>query len=386
VDVLVAGAGPAGSLAACLASRAGASVLVVERAAFPRWKVCGACLNGAARGVLRGAGLHGIAEMGHPLDALAVEGWGRRATLPVNGSVALTRAAMDTALLAAAREAGAAFVSGTVEGLGVLEGSGAGDERRVVSVRTETGVRRIAARVVVDAAGLNGLRADTPADAPRVADDARIGVGAVYPAVTPGWEAGTIHMVAGDHGYVGLVRTEDGALNVAGALDPDFVRQSGGPGPAVAAHLRAAGRPGLPGAPLHGWKGTPMLTRRPAELAGPRWLRVGDAAGYVEPFTGEGMAWALGAAAAAAPLVVAGVRAWSPGLESRWRAVHREQVGARQRLCRGVAWLSRRPGLARSGLALLRAAPWIAAPLTRHTAHPFPNPTRMPVLTQGVAT
>ena len=206
------------------------------------------------------------------------------------------------------------------------------------------------------------------------------------------WAGGVIHMVTGAHGYVGLVRTEEGALNVAGALHPDFVRVSGGPEGAVRTHLEAAGMPVLHGQPLEGWRGTPALTRTPQALAGHRWFRVGDAAGYVEPFTGEGMAWALGGAAALVPLVLECLRAWSPGVETRWSAAHRRQVGARQRLCRGVTWLSRRPALARAGLGLLGSAPWLASPLTRHTARPFsthPPDSTHPILcspAQGAST
>jgi len=47
-DAIVLGAGPAGALAARQLGASGARVLLVDRKAFPRWKVCGACLNGQA--------------------------------------------------------------------------------------------------------------------------------------------------------------------------------------------------------------------------------------------------------------------------------------------------------------------------------------------------
>jgi flavin-dependent dehydrogenase len=50
------------------------------------------------------------------------------------------------------------------------------------------------------------------------------------------------------------------------------------------------------------WRGTPLLTRRRARVAAEGILVVGDAAGYVEPFTGEGMTWALSTGAAAGTL------------------------------------------------------------------------------------
>ncbi|HSG47467.1 MAG TPA: FAD-dependent monooxygenase, partial [Longimicrobiales bacterium] len=63
-DAVVVGAGPAGALTAALAARRGLATLLVERSAFPRWKVCGACLNPAGVAVLRWAGLDGILEGG----------------------------------------------------------------------------------------------------------------------------------------------------------------------------------------------------------------------------------------------------------------------------------------------------------------------------------
>ncbi|HEY7428386.1 MAG TPA: FAD-dependent oxidoreductase, partial [Gemmataceae bacterium] len=56
-DVVVVGAGPAGAMAAHELARRGCAVLLVDRAAFPRWKVCGCCLNGHALVTLQAAGL-----------------------------------------------------------------------------------------------------------------------------------------------------------------------------------------------------------------------------------------------------------------------------------------------------------------------------------------
>src|SRR5262249_58057061 len=55
-DAVVVGAGPAGSLAARQLARAGLGVLLVDRASFPRWKVCGCCLRAGAPATLRAVG------------------------------------------------------------------------------------------------------------------------------------------------------------------------------------------------------------------------------------------------------------------------------------------------------------------------------------------
>src|SRR5262249_50826478 len=56
-DVVIVGAGPPGSMAALGLAGHGLDVLLVDRAAFPRWKVCGCCLNPFTLGILAGAGL-----------------------------------------------------------------------------------------------------------------------------------------------------------------------------------------------------------------------------------------------------------------------------------------------------------------------------------------
>jgi len=174
-------------------------------------------------------------------------------------------------------------------------------------------------------------------------------------------------MVVGPAGYVGLVRQEDRRLNVAAAFDAEWMRRNGSPERAVRAHLESAGMPLLPDGIHRGWKGTPPLTRRLSSLAEERLFLVGDAAGYVEPFTGEGMAWALWGALALAPLVHAGVARWEEGLVRRWNRVHRRRIRRGQRVCRRVAWGLRRPWIAQMALSALGTAPGLARPIVKHT-------------------
>jgi flavin-dependent dehydrogenase len=94
---------------------------------------------------------------------------------------------------------------------------------------------------------------------------------------------------------------------------------------------------------------------------------VGDAAGYVEPFTGEGMGWALWGALALAPFVHAGVERWDEALLQRWDKVHRRRIRQGQRICRIVAWGLRRPWMARAAVRVFGAVPVLARPLVTHT-------------------
>ena len=76
-DALVIGAGPAGSVTARELARRGRRVLLVDRATFPRSKVCGGCLNGAAIRTLERLGLGRVLEGALPLDDAPCRGRGR---------------------------------------------------------------------------------------------------------------------------------------------------------------------------------------------------------------------------------------------------------------------------------------------------------------------
>ena len=130
--------------------------------------------------------------------------------------------------------------------------------------------------------------------------------------------------------------------------------------------LTAAGWP-LPSDMLNSrWRGTPALTRQARRVAGERVFVLGDAAGYVEPFTGEGMAWALAAGVAVAPLVIHAASSWQPDLESAWTAAYRRVVSRRQTACRATAAILRYPLLAGAVVAVLSRVPALAAPFVRH--------------------
>lgn len=238
-------------------------------------------------------------------------------------------------------------------------------------VRDGEGERGVRARVVVAAAGLHGLSTSgMTVSAPVVTVEAgsRVGVGAVLEGGHSGYGTGVVHMVVGPAGYVGLVRQEDDRLNVAAAFDAEWVRRHATPERAVRAHLESAGMPRLPEPTHRGWRGTPALTRQLSSLGAERLFVVGDAAGYVEPFTGEGMAWALGGALSLAPLVYSGVSRWDSALVRRWERVYRSRIRRRQRVCSLVAWGLRRPWLAQTALRALGTAPSLAHPLVKHTA------------------
>jgi menaquinone-9 beta-reductase len=358
-EVVVVGAGVAGATAALHLARKGLRVLLVDRQQFPRYKVCGCCLNARAVGELRRMGVDATLERAGALEIRAFQfmAGGRVARLPLRGGRVLSREALDQLLVQQAVSEGAQFLQGVRAQLDQVDAAGA-----VVSLRDGTESLRVQAAAVVCAQGLHDqFMAAQNIEPPKIARAARIGMGVVLPA-SDALEAGVIYMAAGAQGYVGMVRLEDGRTNVAAALDIQATRALGS-GRTIQAILETAGAP-APGSLLEAaWKGTPALTRSRA----PAWNRiffVGDAAGYVEPFTGEGMAWALAggvAVAEHAERLMQGATAE----EERWAAHWRALVARRQYACRGLAWVLRHPGLTRLAVRALALQPALARPFVR---------------------
>ena len=363
-DAIVIGAGPAGSVAARQLARRGASVLLVDKAVFPRAKVCGCCLNGAALAALDAIGLGHIPKAcgGIPLRITRLAAGKRSAELRLDAGVALSREALDSAFIREAQAAGAVFLPGALAKI-----DGIGEAARAVSV---SGGKHLA-RIAIEATGLSGGRAAT------VRPASRLGAGTIIPReVVPEFFApGTVYMAIGRGGYVGIVRLEDGRLDLGAALDAAFVRSAGGLGPAAAAIVGTTDWPSIPGLAEFVWKGTPALSRQPEVVADRRLFRIGDAAGYVEPFTGEGMAWAIASAAALAPIAHRAIADWDDRFIREWQRTHRRTVG-RQGVCRVAAKVLRSPRFTGLAVRALAALPALARPvvalLNRPALHPEP--------------
>jgi len=336
-DALVIGAGPAGSVTARELARQGCRVLLVDKSTFPRPKVCGCCLNGAAIRTLNQLGLGRVLEAAIPLGRVRIGAGFRCAELNLPRGLALSREALDARLVEEAVNAGVAFRPG-------------------VSVNHESELCS-SAHIVIHACGLAGQG--------RPEAGSRLGAGVVLPAeVAPEFYCPQIiHMATGRGGYVGLVRLEDGRLDVAAAFDSGFVKSSGGLGPSAVALLHGVGWPMPAGLAEAHWRGTPALTRRPQRRAERGVFRVGDAAGYVEPFTGEGIAWAIMSAAALAPIAARAAKGWDDSLAREWEFVHRRLIAPRQRICRWIAWGLRSPAITGLAIRALQIFPRLSRPM-----------------------
>ena len=363
-DVIVVGAGPAGAMAALELARLDADVLLVDKAAFPRWKACGCCLNAWGQSTLALAGLGElVVQLGAvPLSRFILAVGGRRTELDIPHSVAISRESLDSALVQAAIREGAHFIPETLAQLAPPEPG----QRRLV-LRQKSLRRETAARLVLAADGLAGrLIANEPEGELRIDPASRLGGGLMLDNVGESdYQREIIYMGAGRHGYVGLVRLGDGRLNLGAAFDAPAVTRLGGLGPAAAATLEEAGLPLIGGLYQAAWKGVPPFTRRINKPSGERWLALGDAAGYVEPFTGEGMAWALAQGRAIAPIAAEGVREWSSEVGRTWHQAYWQMMAARQKRCRLVAGALRHPHLVSWLMGALSVFPGMADPLVR---------------------
>ena len=111
-DAVVIGAGPAGAVTARELARRGCSVLLVDKAHFPRPKVCGCCVNGAAVKTLARLGLGSVLANGVPLHDVRIAAGRRSARVKLPCGVALSREAFDFALVREAIAAGVVFRDG----------------------------------------------------------------------------------------------------------------------------------------------------------------------------------------------------------------------------------------------------------------------------------
>lgn len=334
-DAIVIGAGPAGAMAARVLARRGVRTLMADKASYGRWKVCGCCLGSVGTDVLRRNGLDQILERSRPIELLLLAARGRHARLGLHGFTSISRESLDSALVDAAQ----------ADGVEVRWNTSA-------SPNPDGGVtlgnQEIHAGVIIDASGLRSR-------SERSIRGGRIGLGMTTDRVR--CPANTLTMAVARGGYLGRVALPDGRADFAMAAKPTFVRHCGTP--TEAARTIWAGS-GLDASeiPEGRWFGTPVL-RREARAQNGRILRVGDAAGYVEPFTGEGISWALLGGSSIADDAIACIE-HGPNA-SGWPSTLRSLLGKRHARCKAVSNAVRSPVLVRAAIGFAGIAPAIGS-------------------------
>jgi geranylgeranyl reductase family protein len=332
VDVAIVGAGPAGSTCAAFCAAAGLRTIVIEREKFPREKVCGDCLNPACWPVLRRLD---VAERVRALpqgkleavEFIAIGGAKVHVDLPSGdeGEVAIKRGHLDQLLLSRARELGADVRDATI--VSALEKTRWGDWK--IDIVTE----KITAHFLVGADGRNSTVARLRNLLPR-AERERVALQTHIPLPSDFGNRVVLQFL--DEGYSGQAPVNDFELNLCLVGRPNSVSS-----------LKLWAEKNFAVSPEHPWRTITPLTRAALSPAHDNLLFVGDAARVVEPFTGEGIYYALRSGELAAGAITKIIR------EQDRQSTLREFTCACSSMYRGRLWINQ---LARAAVLSPRIA------------------------------
>jgi flavin-dependent dehydrogenase len=341
LDVLIVGAGPAGSVAGAILARAGADVSIVDRATFPRDKLCGDTVNPGTLARLRWLNLAtGIDELSLRVDGMQVTGE-RGVTIEgrypdgLSGR-ALTRRDLDWLLLQQAMAAGCQFEPGVTVRRAIVDAHRQAPSVGGAVVGAGGHESPMAARVTIAADGRHSTIAFQFGLARHPLRPRRWAIGAYFENFLPGTVSkltlGEMHVRRGH--YIGVAPVPGGLTNVC-LVKPSFAGDGTLGDPASALTRALAGDPLLrdraAGARLAGSPlvlGPLAVDVRDAAIDG--LLLAGDAAGFIDPMTGDGLRFATygGELAAAAAL---------QALTHGWAGVHR-RLTAERRLAFRAKW------------------------------------------------
>src|SRR6266851_2055578 len=378
LDVLIVGAGPAGAIAALVLARAGARVRLVDRATFPRDKLCGDTVNPGTLARLKSLGVaEDVEARGLRVDGMLVTG---ARGVAIEGSYpegtsgrAIIRRDLDWLLLQRAIAAGCQFEEGVASRGAILDNSGHLPVVRGALVSCGGPARDLRASVTIAADGRRstiafGLGLARHPDHPR-----RWAIGAYYENALPPARPATVngraphstatfgemHVRCGR--YIGVAPVPGGLTNVC------VVRPSGRGDAELADPARMLARE---------LDQDPVLRDRlaGARLAGPPvvlgplavdvrgdaidgLLLAGDAAGFIDPMTGDGLRFATrGGELVASAAVQALEHGWS-GVHARLAAERRREFGGKWRFNRVLRALVASPRAVDAATMAARVAP-----------------------------
>ena len=358
VDVVVVGGGPAGAIAALVLVRAGARVTIFDRARFPRHKLCGDSVNPGAMSLLGRLGV-GAAAGEHPIRGMIVTGEGGvriDGRYPGVAGRAVLRRDLDHALLNAAAAAGArveegvlvrgVVTSGTcVEGVEISGGAGA-------SVH-------VSSRIVIAADGRQSQLARSLGMGAVPAQPRRWAVGGYFTDVHHLTDCGEMH-IRRDR-YIGVAPLANGLANLCVVTaDRSAIRDGAGLLRATIARepelsdrfatARLVGPPVILG-PL-------ALECRAAGMPG--LLLAGDAAGFIDPMTGDGLRFAIRGAELAAREALGALEHGIADAHRRLLRARRREFRAKWRFNRALRVLAGSPSAVRLAAGAAALVPsWV---------------------------
>lgn len=318
-DVAIIGGGPAGSSCGAFCAMAGLQSLVLDREKFPREKVCGDCLNPSCWPVLERLEL---ADRVHDLPHsklcsvafIAIDGREVIVDLPsgADGEISVKRSLFDDLLLRRARELGASIHDQTI-----VTGLSRNDHWNIETASGEF----FQARILIGADGRNSTVAHLCNLLPRPARE-RVALQAHISL--PRDFGNRIVLQFLREGYSGQAPVNETQLNLCLVGTP----------PTISTLRKWAERQfDLPA--NQSWRTITPLTRSPIPSAHENLFFIGDAARVVEPFTGEGIYYALRSGELAANAIAKILRG-----DDRNSTV-REFSRAYAQMYRGRLWINR---------------------------------------------
>lgn len=359
-DFIVVGASMTGScLARCLVQR-GHQVLLVDKSNFPRSKTCGGTLNTRSVDHLRAMGLEDCLSQ---IGSRAISGVEWRTSKKKSGKVffhpdkqalAVSRYELDSELVEQAIASGAEFLQDVC-----AKSTEEFSEQIKLQVDQNDEQYSITSQCIIACDGLGSLLARQAGLSVPIKKSKHDYIGTSI--VADSWANSNIPenrilMVVGKEGYTGAVRVEQNRINIAAAIRLEKINRDVHPAMRALKILQDAGiqTPKELHETSH-WDCTkPVLKRKVKSPGKSRLLLAGDALGYFEPVTGEGMSWGLESVLSLEKLLANG---WSPEVTERWKNEWLKFKRRRHRLVRIAGLIARSPVTTNFAIKCMRAFP-----------------------------
>lgn len=373
--IAIVGAGPAGSTLAIRLAQRGFKTVLIERERFPRHKLCGEFISPECLRHFRDVGVidNMLAAGGdHVYETRFFEKGGRSVTVPSawfgqgDYALSLSRAEMDHQLLERARECGTEILEGTT----VTDVVSTNDSISKLIAKRDDGTNvEIEADLFVDATGRSGsiarlTQANSAArKAPFIGFKAHI--------ANAGLPKGVCEIYSFPGGYAGLSHVENDRANLCFLLRSEFVRGFSSDADkivkAIVSKNSRAKETLSAQTAIGGWLAVSVNGFGTKDLVPSQNLfTVGDAAAFIDPFTGSGMLMAMESAEILAQAITPN-RESTDVIATEYERNYRNKFRARLRVCSALRRTAFMPGLASALVMSLNLSSGLRRVLARAT-------------------